>query len=54
MEFLAGKKTYIVAFLIATLGLLEAFGVNLPEWATYILAAAGVTTTRMAITNGSK
>lgn len=49
MEFLEGKKTYIVAFIAAVVGLLQAFGVALPEWVTYILAAAGITTIRSAV-----
>jgi hypothetical protein len=46
---LAGKRTYIVAFLTALLGLLTAFDVTIPEWVAYILAAGGVTTMRMAL-----
>ena len=49
MEFLEGKRTYIIAFLAAVVGLLQAFGVALPEWVTYLLAAAGITTVRAAI-----
>jgi len=49
LDFLVGKKTYIVAFLTATVGLLTAFGVVIPEWALYVLAATGVTTMRAAI-----
>ena len=49
MEFIEGKKTYIVAFVAAVVGLLQAFGVVLPEWVTYVLAAAGIATVRSAI-----
>jgi hypothetical protein len=56
MEWLAGKKTYIVAFVTALLGLIMAIWpeFQLPEWVNYLLAAAGVTTVRIAIANGSK
>jgi hypothetical protein len=48
---LEGYKTYIVAFISATLGLVMAIypDFTLPEWANYILAAAGVTAVRAAI-----
>lgn len=49
MEWLEGKKSYLIAFVVAVVGLLQAFGVVLPEWLIYILAAAGVTTIRSAI-----
>ena len=49
MEWLEGRKSYIIAFVVAVVGLLQAFGVALPEWVTYILAAAGITTVRQAI-----
>lgn len=49
LDFLEGKRTYIVAFLTAAVGLATAFGIVIPEWALYILAATGVTTMRAAI-----
>lgn len=52
MNFLAaleGKKTYIIAFVSAAVGLAGAFGVVIPEWANYILAALGVSAVRAAI-----
>lgn len=49
MEWLEGKKTYLVAFVVALVGLLQAFGVAMPEWLMYVLAALGITTARQAI-----
>jgi hypothetical protein len=54
LSFLEGKKTYITAFLTAALGLAQAFGYSAPAWVYTILAAAGVTTVRLAIANASK
>lgn len=48
-NLLAGKRTYIVAFLTALIGLLAAFGIELPEWLMYILGGLGLTTLRAAI-----
>ena len=52
-SLLEGKRTYIVAFLAAALGLAQAIWPDfvVPEWAAYILGAVGVTTMRAAITN---
>jgi hypothetical protein len=51
LDKLAGYKTYIVAFVSATLGLVMAIfpEFQLPDWATMVLAAAGITTLRAAI-----
>lgn len=51
---LAGKKSYIVAFVGATVALLQAFGVNvdvnyLPEWFWHLLEFAGLAALRAAI-----
>jgi len=54
VSYLEGKKTYITAFITAALGLAQAFGYNVPAWVYTILAAAGVTTVRLAIANASK
>lgn len=50
LDILTGKKTYIVAFLIALVQLLEAFGVIMPGWLTPLLASLGIVTMRQAIT----
>jgi hypothetical protein len=48
-----GKRTYIVAFVTAALGLAQAIWPDfaIPAWADYVLAGIGVTTMRAAITN---
>jgi hypothetical protein len=52
VDFLSGKKTYIVAFVSAALGLAQAIWPDLviPQWATYILGAAGLGAIRAAVT----
>ena len=47
--WLEGKKTYIVAIIGAILGLLQIFGIVVPEWVFAILAAIGLGTVRAAI-----
>lgn len=43
MEFLKGKKTFIVAGLMCVLGLLEGLDVLVvPEWVWPVIAAAGL------------
>lgn len=51
MAWLEGKKTYIVAFISAAIGLAMAIwpDFTLPEWLNYVLAAAGVSAVRAAI-----
>ncbi len=51
MEWLEGKRTYIIAFIAAGVGLAQAFGVEVPEWLAYVLGAAGITTLRAAVSN---
>ena len=60
LEFLKGKKTYIVAIFTAILSCWAALhGMNpdgipvIPEWVWGILAAAGLGTIRSAITSAS-
>jgi len=50
MEWLEGKKTYLIAFVAACVGLAQAFGVEIPEWLGYVLGAAGISTLRAGIT----
>lgn len=50
LDFLNGKKSYILAFLVALVGMLEAFGVVIPGWLWPILSALGITTIRHGIT----
>ncbi|MCH7651925.1 MAG: hypothetical protein IIA63_12315 [Nitrospinae bacterium] len=49
MEWLKGKKTYIVMFLTAGLGLAMAFGVVIPEWVWVIDGAVFGGTLRAGI-----
>lgn len=49
LDLIDGKKSYIVAFLTAALGLLQAFGIVIPEWALYILAGLGIGSLKHAV-----
>lgn len=49
LELLDGKKSYIVALAVATIGILVAFGVEIPEWAYSILAAFGIVAAKSAV-----
>jgi hypothetical protein len=49
LDAIEGKKSYIIAFVTALLGLLQAFGVIIPEWLLYILAGMGIGTIRHAV-----
>lgn len=44
-----GAKSYIVAFVVALLGLLNAFGVHEPTWVDSLLAAFGIVAAKSAI-----
>jgi len=46
IKLLQGKKTYIVAFVSATMGLVMSFGVVVPEWVFVVLGALGLTALR--------
>lgn len=50
LDFLSGKKTYLIAFIGATVGLAQAIWPEfvVPEWANYILAALGLGALRAA------
>ena len=50
LDFLNGKKSYIIAFLTALVGLLEAFGIVIPGWLWPILGSLGIVTIRHGIT----
>jgi len=47
-KMLEGKKTLIVAFLIALFALLTAFGVVIPEWVYLLTSALGLGALRVA------
>lgn len=49
LKSLEGKKTYIVAFIVAAIGLAEAFGWTPPGWLTTVLEAAGLGALRSAV-----
>lgn len=49
LNLIENKKSYIIAFLTALLGLLQAFGIVIPEWLLYILAGLGIGTLRHAV-----
>tara|TARA_R110000868_G_scaffold26471_6_gene101833 strand:- start:668 stop:829 length:162 start_codon:yes stop_codon:yes gene_type:complete len=50
LNFLEGKKTYIVAIIAAVLSVLPTFGIEVPEQVYGVLAALGLATVRNAIT----
>ena len=49
LESLAGRKTYILAFLGAGLALAQAFGVQIPESVLTVLAFLGIGTLRAGV-----
>lgn len=49
IEFLSGKKTYIIALVVAIIGLLQACGVELPDSVLTILAAFGLASVKAAV-----
>lgn len=49
LNFLHGKKTYIVAVLAGLSGVAQALGHPTPEWALTLLGAAGLGAVRQAI-----
>lgn len=46
---LSGKKTYLIALLVAGLAFAQAFGVVIPDWVWTLLSAAGLGTLRDAV-----
>ena len=55
IEFLKGKKTYIVAVVIAVLGVLQGTGLfTLPEAVWPVIAALGLTTIRQGVQSVAK
>lgn len=49
INFLKGKKTYIISFVVAVLAGLTYYGIVIPEYVWMILAAAGLGTIRDSI-----
>ena len=49
MDYLQGKKTYIVAILTAVFIILNAFDVVIPEYIWQLLAVAGLGAVRSAL-----
>ena len=49
MDYLQGKKTYIVAILTAIFIILNAFDVVIPEYVYQLLAVAGLGAVRSAL-----
>jgi len=54
MEWLSGKKTYIIMIVTAGLGLAMAFGVVIPEWVWAIDAALFAGALRAGIAKGAE
>jgi len=46
---LSGKKSYFIALITAILGLVQAYGIYIPEWVYVILGALGLTTLRAGV-----
>lgn len=51
IEFLKGKKTYIVAATAAALAFANAMGWPVPEYVYVLLGACGIATVRASIAN---
>ena len=49
IEFLNGKKTYIVAALVTMTAFAQALGYEIPEWVYTLETAAGLGAIRVAI-----
>lgn len=49
IEFLNGKKTYIIAAIAACTALAQALGYPIPEWVYTLEGAAGLGAVRIAI-----
>lgn len=49
LNWLSGKKTYLIAATVAVLGGLTAWGYEIPEFVWYILGALGLGTLRAGI-----
>jgi hypothetical protein len=49
VEFLRGKKTYIVALTAAVMAFAQSMGWPVPEYVYVILGACGLTTVRAAV-----
>ena len=49
LAWIEGKRTYIIAILTGIFGVLNAFGIVVPEFVYLILAAFGLTFVRAAI-----
>ena len=49
IEWLKGKKTYIVAIVVGILAGLQAYGIVIPEYVYAILAALGLAAVRAAV-----
>lgn len=53
-EFLSGKKTYIVAFIIAGLAAAQALGYEIPEWVYAMLGSFGLGSLRASVTKSGQ
>jgi len=47
-NFLDGKKTYLISAAIAIVAALQAAGIEIPTWVLVLMAAGGITTSRMS------
>ncbi len=49
LEFLDGKKTYLVAIVAAVLAFCSSMGIVVPDWVMQVLVATGLATLRAAV-----
>jgi type IV secretory pathway VirB2 component (pilin) len=51
VEFFRGKKTYIIALVVAAVGISSSLGHPMPDWVLQVLAALGLITLRAGVDN---
>ena len=49
LDFLRGKKTYVVALVVIAATVCKANGIDIPDWVWGVLAGTGLITSRAAI-----
>lgn len=47
--FMANKKTYIISFAIVVMGIFQALGIHVPDWAMWIAGGSGLAAHRASI-----
>ena len=49
LEFLAGRKTYIISGLVVIGGLTVKYGLDIPSWVWLVLGGAGLASVRAGV-----